>query len=70
MGSGQKVRWFFRLAIPAAMVGWGAYELVTVWDAGWVWKGYRSAIACFVALSGALWLFDDLRELSGGRRDN
>ena len=51
------------------MVLWGLHELYLIHDAGWVWHGYHSAIAFFLALIGLGWLFDDLRELLGKKSE-
>jgi undecaprenyl pyrophosphate phosphatase UppP len=59
----EGIRWTFRLAVPAAMVLWGAYELLIIWRSGWLWTGYWSTIAFFVAVFGAAWLVEELREL-------
>ena len=45
------------------MVVWGFYELVRIWNAGWIWGGWPSAIAFFVGLGGLLWLNEDARLL-------
>lgn len=59
------IRWLARILIPSAMVAWGTYELFHIWQAGWLWHGYHSAISFFVAIMGALWLVADLREFVG-----
>lgn len=62
------LRWLFRLVIPTSMVLWGMRELHLIHSAGWIWHGYHSAIAFFLALIGLGWLFDDLRELFDKKR--
>ena len=63
MTPGEGVRWCFRILVPSAMVVWGIYEPVRIWNAGWIWGGFASAIAFFVGLGGFLWLIEDARLL-------
>ncbi len=63
MSIAEGCRWLLRLVIPTAMLGWGLFELYTLWQAGWIWHGFHSAIAFFVGLAGLGWLVEDLKEL-------
>ncbi len=65
MSFGQRLRWSVRIVVPSIMLAWGIYELVAIWQAGWIWGGYLSAIAMFVGLLGLGWLYEDLSELLG-----
>jgi hypothetical protein len=63
-------RWLLRILIPSAMFAWGMYEVVRIWNAGWLWHGVTSVIAFTVGLAGLAWLVEDGRllykRLTGG----